>query len=143
MRRLDFAWVPGGKRDWTEILPEPWSGDPYVAVVMAPGNAGVFTKDIDGARLGMLRLGNGSVRGLQVLNPSLKKWPQHDEVFREFGVRMADPDYIGPMSGIPSRLLMRDQYPLVFLRDQFSTPFLPLRQAIRGATELNDSDRVN
>ena len=143
MRHLDFVRTPGGNKDWCELFPEPWSGNPYVVLVMAPQDAGVAQREVDGNSFGILKLPNGIVRGLQVLKPELKKWPQHEELFRAYGLRMPDPDYIGPFADIPSELLMRDQFPLIFLRDKFYEPFMPLRAVVKANTEPNDSDRIN
>jgi hypothetical protein len=144
VKYLDFIRVPGGLKTWCDVLPEPFTENPYVVLILAPQDAEIARKKVDGATLGLLKMpGSGGLRGLQVLDPQLKKWPQHEEVFRDFGVRMFDPVYIGRMADIPSKWLTTDLYPMLFYRDAMSTPFVPLRRMVWEVTRPNDDHRDN
>lgn len=136
--------VPPRPGNWTEVLPEPFDTDPEVVVVLVPGEAlSAVHETADGVRLGVLKT-KTALRGLQVLEPKMGAWPEHQQVFAEHNIEMMAPSYIGPLSECPQNLLLSTtRYPLVFEKAFMSRQYLNLRayladQYVDDETGLRD-----
>ena len=116
-------------RNWTEVLPDQWRGNPGVILVTAPRDAKSKVMVLkSGEMLGVLQQEAPHVgrvlHGLQVIYPELATYPAHQDFFDKVHIPMLPPRYIGPLLELPQNLLTTDLVPLLFLRDAMYTPYL-------------------
>lgn len=114
--------VPPMTRRWYEVLPKPYNVELPIIAVAVPGDWSFHegtTKDKTHAVLAAVSPDESKVLGLQVVDVDCPKYMDQREVFDENGVRMADPEYIGPISGLPQSLLMNEDVTVIlFSRDE-------------------------
>lgn len=119
---------------WLKFLPEPFQTNPSVIVVMAPLTAATTSIKRDAYEMTVLVV-DGRQEGLQVTSPRMPRYPDHFRVFTNYSIRMARPEYHGPIADIPDHLLTSDGVPLVFQRDAFFKQYIHLRRVIARATK--------
>ncbi len=138
-----MALIPGGARRWTDVLPEEYRRDPEVVVVTV--KKGATTRvgtSHDGWHVGVLETLNG-IRGLQVIGAGGGYLDHQEIIERRYGIPMADPSFIGPLSRLTDDALLSDLHPLVFLRDRLGVPYLPLKQFLWEIAKDHDDGRDN
>ncbi len=123
------ATPPGPERDWVEMLPQPWSDNPDIVLVLAP---------VDGVLMSMQAPGGefvfncmeykGDRYGLQVLKPVCDTFRAQELAFQNRGIDIVRPAYRGPLSDVPQKLLMtKDFVPLFFRAERMGADHLNLR----------------
>lgn len=115
--------VPPLKRWWFNALPKPYNVELPVIAVLVPCDWSVHegnTNDEEGhAVLVALSPDQSECRGLQIIDVDLPKYMDQREKFAENKVRMADPEYIGPISGLPQELLLDENTQVIlFSREE-------------------------
>jgi hypothetical protein len=119
---------------WTDVLPAPWSEDPDVVVVMVPAEDAkimVGTNKEETVELLCLILPGNVKLGLQVISPEKDTYSEHNETFRQLGVRMAHPAHFGRLSALPDKYLYASDFrPFVFNKAHMSHTFLDVRKAM-------------
>lgn len=127
--------VPPMTRGWFEILPPPFNVEQPVIVVMLPADWRLSegtTKDEEYNVLVALSPDEEKLVGLQLVDVELGRYMDQREKFREYGVPMADPTYIGPLSTLPNELLLDETVcPMIFSRDQMWKRPIDLRRCWR------------
>lgn len=125
--------------DWYRVLPPEYHSDPVVVIVSVP--KGAMTRiGVSGRHaVGVLTTDHGP-RGLQLIGEP-GDYLHHMTVIEDtYGITMADPSYIGPISKVPSWVLDSDLFPLVFLRDEMGTEFLNLRAHLWRISQAGEKD---
>lgn len=125
---------------WLELLPKIYRSNPKVALLLAPESAAVRTMEFGKTVVDVLEWDNGRY-GLQVVQPKLSTYEQHEGVFRKLHIPMADPLYIGPIEDIPQKLLITDEIPLVLIHDTMWRPYFMLRAHVNGVTKLINDEQ--
>jgi hypothetical protein len=124
---------------WYSVLPPPFDIDQQVHVVMVPdGSTGLVKGTPDGEfELGLIVSPRGTERVLQVLLPEYNMWYEHEIIAEGFGLDVLQPDYVGPLSGIPDEMLNAPRkFPLILRKGAMHEPPLNLRNYLR-TTENN------
>lgn len=124
-------------RRWYEALPNPYKTEKQILAVVIPLDWPLMEGvTIDGAHKVMVArsLDGTELLGLQVIDSKLKKRNEHREIFAENGTRMADAEYVGPISTLPQSLLMDENVTvLLFCRDEMWRKPIDLKRAWRKA----------
>jgi len=130
------ATPPGPSRKWTELLPEPWDQDPEVVVVMIPVEAKVQLRELPDTEFLAFEY-KDELYGLQIVQPAMKTYTEHNIAFRSIGGRMAHPAHFGKLSTLPQRMLCSDDFkPMVFNKEDMSMRYLDLGRAGRRLAQL-------
>lgn len=117
--------APGKPRSWIDLLPEPWSSDPFVVLILVPDEAKTMMKvDKEGHYAFTTMELDGKEYGLQVVRPDTPKLSEQMYLFQRARVPMARADFVGRMSAIPQGYLMTGHHPIVFLRDDMSKQWI-------------------
>lgn len=120
--------MPPRHRTWIELLPRPWSLDPFIVYIQIPEEAKTYVKaSRDGLYSFTTMELNGKEQGIQVLKPELKLYSEHAYTFSRAGIRIIDPLFIGKLSGIPQKYLAMEAHHMVFLRDEMDKRFMNLK----------------
>lgn len=110
--------VPGGERCWTELMPEPFFGDPDVFFYLLPTEARLLLDLRQDSALAMVQLPyTKALRCLQVWQPELS-WTQQADLCDSLGVRMLSAAWEGRLSQVPQRMLLHGFAPVAVLRDR-------------------------
>ena len=109
-------------RKWMEVLPPPFGVEKPIVAVLVPMDwevIDVSTRDDKYKALVAATADRSKFLGLQIVDTSLPHHLDHRDKFREYKIKMADPAYIGPLSGLPNRLLLDEELTcLIFCRDE-------------------------
>lgn len=130
--------IPGGPRPWFHVMPEEYRDNPNVVVVLVKKGARTrIAPSPDGFQVGILDTKRGA-RGLQVIGAS-GTYADHTSIIEgRYRLPMADAKYIGPLSRLPDRVLLDEEFPLFFLKDALGTPFLNFKQFIWNISKGDD-----
>jgi hypothetical protein len=136
-----IAFIPGGERKWTDVLPEPYGDDPAVVITMVPVTAKtqMWTRK-DGTKLRVLLSRPDAIPlGLHVMDEKLTAWLEHEEAFARENVGMARVHYIGPLSSVPNHLLLSTTLtPIIFLRDSMGSRYWTIKSWLQELFDDND-----
>lgn len=115
---------------WTEVYPELMpEADPIVVVLTVPDETTFqVLQTVDGRfTFGVVQL-DGETYCLQVYR-DVGDYVHHVRCARAAGLKFLPAEYVGPLSGIPQQLLMKDgTSPLVFLHDAMHRQFYNLKK---------------
>lgn len=117
---------PGKPRSWVDLLPHPWNRDPAVVLVLLPPDAPIRMNAAEKVAFVSTVIG-GKDYGLQIVHPNTPTWSDQAYAFRMSGRRIMEPAYIGKLSTVPTKLLMTDERPVFYLKDNMSGTWMNLR----------------
>lgn len=137
-RKSTRVRIPGGAKDWTQVLPEEYRNNPDVIVVCVGRGARTrIVKTPDGFSVGVLEHKAGN-RGLQVIGGGGNYLDHQEVIEKHYRLRMADPQYIGKLLRMPESITRSDFIPLIFLRDKMGEPYFNLKHYMYFNSEGDD-----
>lgn len=123
------------------MLPSPYNiGQPVVAVLMPMDwrlNEGC-TKDKKHRILAAVSPDEEKIIGLQIMDPDMRMYLDHRDLFRHYEIPMMNSAYIGPLTGLPQQLLLdEDMTCLIFVRDEYWRRPLDLKRVWKPQLQEN------
>lgn len=134
------VWPPG-EGDWIDVLPSPYDADPVVVALMViEGSSGALRLMEDGEWVATVTSPSGTTRMVQVIEPHLPTWLEHESIAEKYGFRMLEPEHIGRVSELPKHLLLSHiRFPMLLLADALYAAPLNLRTYFRSLTRSSSN----